>query len=293
MADDDGKANQGLLQRLLFVDSRVPTSLPAPRPHDRTVITALMKRRPEVSSRWFRRCIEKDLAGRLGDQRGALGLASVQVYRDVSAGGTLAFVLQLTRSHAYTAFLCRVLKRSAPPPFRLPYRVLYDNVVQIVFAGEPTRAQREGVLALLRSPDLPCAKCTALVSDRQYTVYDNGLPRDERRRVNICFLVNRPREMSRDACQSYWRTRHADLALRNMRYLGLTRYLQVHTTGSPQMGFDDSYDGVVYAEKSSLARLMFELGKPDSFRFNNTVVIDETNFTECTPIMLLRLAADW
>ena len=27
--------------------------------------------------------------------------------------------------------------------------------------------------------------------------------------------------------------------------------------------------------------------------FNNTIVIDETNFTECTPIMLLRLASAW
>ena len=97
--------------------------------------------------------------------------------------------------------------------------------------------------------------------------------------------------MSRDTCQSYWRTQHADLALRNMRYLGLTRYLQVHSAQSPPQGYDDNYDGVVYAEKSSLARLIFELGKPDSFRFNNTVVIDETNFTECTPIMLLRLAS--
>jgi hypothetical protein len=62
---------------------------------------------------------------------------------------------------------------------------------------------------------------------------------------------------------------------------------------APPAEFDDIYDGVVYAEKSSLGRLMIELGKPDSFRFNNTVVIDETNFTECTPIMLLRLASAW
>ena len=99
--------------------------------------------------------------------------------------------------------------------------------------------------------------------------------------------------MTREACQAYWRSSHADLALRNMQYLGLSRYLQVHTRESPGAGFDDTYDGVVYAEKSSLARLIFELAKPDSFRFNNTIVIDETNFTECTPIMLLRLASAW
>ena len=294
MADDSDMAertHRSLLQRLLFVDSLAPASLPAPRPQEQIVITALMRRQPEVSSRWFRRCIEKELCNRLHERRHELNLASVKIYRDASARGLLSLFLQFTRSHGYTAFLCRVLRRPAPSPYRIPYGVLYDNVVQLVFADEPTSGRLEEVRTLLHSPDLACAECTVLVSDRQYVVYDNKTPGDEKRRVNICFLVNRPRNMSRDTCQSYWRTRHADLALRNMNYLRLTRYLQVHSAGSPPHGYDDSYDGVVYAEKSSRARLLLELGKPDSFRFNNTVVIDETNFTECTPIMLLSLAS--
>ncbi|MEJ2238456.1 MAG: hypothetical protein P8X82_09185 [Gemmatimonadales bacterium] len=285
--------SRGWLGRLLFVDSVSATSLPAPRAQERMVITALMRRRSGISSRSFRRCIEGDLADKLGEQRGELGLDSVKVFRDVSAGGILSFFLQLTRSHGYTAFLCRVLGRPAPSPYRIPYGTLYDNVVQISFAGKPDATQLKEVQALLRGPDVPAAECTILASDRQYTIYDNGSTRDERERVNICFLVNRPWEMTREACQTYWRTRHADLALRNIKYLGLTRYRQVHTMDSPPLGFDDIYDGIVYAEKSSLARLMFELGKPNSFRFNNTVVIDETHFTECTPIMLLQLASAW
>jgi hypothetical protein len=171
--------------------------------------------------------------------------------------------------------------------------VLYDNVVQITFERHPESSQLDGVLGLLRSPEISAAECTVLASVRQYTVYDAHPGGSESKRVVICFLVNRPKGSTRDACQAYWRTRHADLALRNMTYLGLTRYLQVHTRKSPGTGLDDTYDGVVYAEKSSLGRLLLELAKPDSFRFNNTVVIDETNFTECTPIMLLRLSSGW
>ena len=293
MADHVEQVPQSRFQRLLFVDSHLPTSLPVPRAHERFVITALLRRRTDVSSRAFYRQVENDLASRLHHERGDLALASLKVYRDVSAGGILSFFLQLTRSHAYTAFLCRVLRRAPPPPYRIRYGVLYDNVVQITFERHPESSQLDGVLGLLRSPEISAAECTVLGSVRQYTVYDAHPGGSESKRVVICFLVNRPIESTRDACQAYWRTRHADLALRNMTYLGLTRYLQVHTRKSPGTGLDDTYDGVVYAEKSSLGRLLLELAKPDSFRFNNTVVIDETNFTECTPIMLLRLSSGW
>jgi hypothetical protein len=293
MADPVDQESQTRAQRLLFVDSLAPTSLPAPRAHERFVITALLRRRDGVSSRAFREHIENDLAARLRNARGELGLASLKVFRDVSAGGILSFFLQITRSHGYTAFLCRVLGRASPPPYRLRYGVLYDSVVQITFDGNPEPSQIDAVLALLRGPEIPAVACTVLGSKNQYTVYDGHSSRDERKRVDICFLVNRPNAMPRDACQAYWRTRHADLALRNMQYLGLTRYLQVHTMEAPGAGFDDLYDGVVYAEKSSLGRLLLELAKPDSFRFNNTIIIDETNFTECTPIMLLRLSTSW
>jgi hypothetical protein len=293
MIDHAEQVRQPWSQRLLFVDSQEPTSLPAPRAHERFVITALMRCGSDISAGHFRRRIEVDLAARLRERQVDLGLASLKIFRDVSAGGILSFFLQLTRSHGYTAFLCRVLRRSAPPPYRIPYGVLYDNVVQINFEGSPDSSQVDAVLALLRSSEFSTSQCTVLASANQYTVYDSHPTRDERKRVDICFLVNRPKGMTREACQAYWRSSHADLALRNMQYLGLTRYLQVHTRESPGTGFDDTYDGVVYAEKSSLTRLIFELAKPNSFRFNNTIVIDETNFTECTPIMLLRLASAW
>lgn len=293
MSEHADQHPQSWMQRLLFVDSLAPTPLPAPRAHDRFVVTALLRRRADIVSRAFRRHIENELAAKLGDDRRRLGLDSLKVYRDASAGGALSFCLQLTRSHGYTAFLCRVLQKAAPPPYRIRYGVLFDSVVQMTFGRHPEPSQVESLLALLRDPRVPASESMLLASTRQYTVYDGGSTSDERERVIICFLINRPNGMSRDESQAYWRTRHADLALRNMKYLGLTRYIQVHTATSPGAGFDDRYDGVVYAEKSSLARLLFELAKPSSFRFNNTVVIDETHFTECTPIMLLKLATSW
>jgi hypothetical protein len=201
MIDHAEQVRQPWSQRLLFVDSQEPTSLPAPRAHERFVITALMRRGSDISAGHFRRRIEVDLAARLRERQVDLGLASLKIFRDVSAGGILSFFLQLTRSHGYTAFLCRVLRRSAPPPYRIPYGVLYDNVVQINFEGSPDSSQVDAVLALLRSPEFPTSQCTVLASFNQYTVYDDQPTRDERKRVDICFLVNRPKGMTREACQ--------------------------------------------------------------------------------------------
>ncbi len=208
MADHVEQVPQSRFQRLLFVDSHLPTSLPVPRAHERFVITALLRRRTDVSSRAFYRQVENDLASRLHHERGDLALASLKVYRDVSAGGILSFFLQITRSHAYTAFLCRVLRRAPPPPYRIRYGVLYDNVVQITFERHPESSQLDGVLGLLRSPEISAAECTVLGGlHRQFAVwaglaeaedriderrfnddeYDDGQPEDEDEDVFLVF----------------------------------------------------------------------------------------------------------
>lgn len=293
MADQLEKTPSGWLRRLLFVDSSAATPLPAPRPHDRFVMTVLLRRRRGTSSRQFRRQVEIDLADRLRRRRDDLALASLKVYRDVSAGGILSLFVQLTRSRGYTAFLCRVLRRSPPPPCRVRYGVLHDLLLRITFERPPEPSQLEGVLELLRSPDISASECTVLASAKQYTVYDSRPGGDERRRVNICFLVRHLEGSTRDACQQYWRVRHADLALRNMQHIGLTRYLQVHVTESAGSGSSDVYDGVVFAEKSSLGRFLIDFVRPNSFRVNNTLIVDETNFMKCPPVMLLRLSSSW
>ena len=64
--------------------------------------------------------------------------------------------------------------------------------------------------------------------------------------------------MSWEACQIYWSHQHATLALDNLRYNPLTRCRQVHTPPAPPAGLDDNYDGVVFAEKTSIGHLLLQ-----------------------------------
>lgn len=281
------------VNRALFVEAPRDTPVPTKTAHRDFVLTALLRRAPERPLAAFLDGIDRRVCDELRRRREACGIRSLRMLADASLGGALDLFLQFTRSYSYTAWLNRRLGRPAPDAYRIRYGSLYDAVVELTFAAAPDRAALDSVLEVLRDEALGCAERTILPSERQYTIYDAESDVDEDKRVNICFLVSRPAGMTRSQCQRYWRSQHADLALRNMRYLGLTRYLQVHTANERIEGLDDDFDGVVYAEKPSRARLMVDLMKPDSFRFNNTVVIDETNFTFCTPIMLLALRRAW
>ena len=78
-----------------------------------------------------------------------------------------------------------------------------------------------------------------------------------------------------------------------MRYLRLTRYRQIHTLPTPPPGLDDTFDGVVYAEKPSYLQLFLDLLKPNTARFNNSIVLDECHFTDATPVTLMRRIGRW
>lgn len=286
-------SSRSWLAKLLFVAAPADTSVPGKSEQNDFVLTALLRRGEGRSRVTFLSHLEQTTCDELSRQRETFGLRSLRLLTDASSGGLLSFFLQMTRSHTYTTWLCRSLGRPVPEPYRIRYGVLYDAVLQVTFVTTPAPGQLEAVLGIIRGRELAAGDCRILESEHQYVIYDAHPIDDERSRVNICFLVNRPPGMSRRECQSYWRGQHADLALRNMKYLGLTRYLQIHTVESPREGLDDDYDGIVYAEKASLTRLMLDLLKFDSFRFNNTVVIDETNFTFDTPIMLLRSRRTW
>ena len=94
-------------------------------------------------------------------------------------------------------------------------------------------------------------------------------------------------------CQEYWRTSHAQLVLHNLQYLRLTQYRQVHAAADAPTGCDDSYDGIVYARKASTRAVIGQLLRINSFRFNDTLVVDECNFTAATPVLLLRPEREW
>jgi hypothetical protein len=254
------------------------------------VVTALLRRRRRT------RPLTDALLTRVGDtlfaRQADWNMVGIRVLRNVRLSGPLVFFFELTRTHAVAAWLCRLAGQPAPAPYRLGLTPRYDAIVELRFAQEPGARALQSIRDVLEEGavfDRPAV----LGSGVQVRVFDGHSAADVSDRVNICFLVNRPPGMSRDACQAYWRTQHAQLALDNMRYMRLTRYRQVHTLAAPPPGLDDHYDGVVYAEKASFRQLLRDVTAVDTARFNNTVVVDECRFTQATPVMIMRLVRAW
>jgi hypothetical protein len=189
--------------------------------------------------------------------------------------------------------LSRCWGQPRPAPYRTTYGIIYDAVLHLRFARRPDTEQTNELLTILGSPRLPVKDRLILGSDRQYTIFDAELNTDERKRVNMCFLIRRHPEMTRENCQSYWRTEHASLALNNMRHLGLSRYIQVHTMATRDVRFDDDFDGIVYAEKPSLTTFLREFFTWRAIRVNNIFVMDEMKFTFNTPVMLMQTHMSW
>jgi hypothetical protein len=276
-----------LLRRLLFVQAprHSPTHIKGTR--DEVIITALLDRTPERSIRAFRRAIEADVVPKLQDAAPGWGVQSWRVLAPPAFERAVVFFMEATRSYRMTALLSQLEGEAPPAPYHLPVTPLYDAIVELCFDAWPALSTLDGMRRLLSHPDF--VRHVALVgSGHQVDVYDSGSRVDEESRVNICFLIRRPPGMTREACQQYWSHQHAQLALDNMRYLGLTRYRQVHSLLTAPPGLDDMYDGVVYAEKASLSRLLRDLLKINTARFNDTVVVDESHFTHATPVMLMR-----
>ena len=67
----------------------------------------------------------------------------------------------------------------------------------------------------------------------------------------------------------------------------------MHTLRALLAGLDDDYDGVVFAETTSIGHLLLQLAQINTARFNNTGVVDESHFTYATPVMLMRLRQTW
>ena len=276
-----------LLRRLLFVHAPGHSSRHIKGTDDDLIVTALIDRVHDRPVRALLTALESDVVPWLAAAAPG-GLRAVRLFGPPAFERAVVFFMETTRSYRMTAAL-RQLEGDAPPaPYHLAVTPLYDAIVELRFGAWPAPAALDEIRRLLSPPDL--VRSVALVgSGHQVEVYDSGSHLDEESRVNICFLIRRPPGMSREACQQYWSHQHAQLALDNMRYLGLTRYRQVHSLLTPLPGLDDLYDGVVYAEKASMSRLLRDLLKINTARFNDTVVVDESHFTHATPVMLMRL----
>jgi len=284
---------QRLLKRLLFVAA-------APRSastriagvDEQFVITALLNGKDAACSRALTRILLDEVGPALAERRRDWNIDSITIQRGVPGSRPIVFFFELTRTYRIAAWLCGIAGTPQPPPYHLNLCPLFEAMIELRFAAPPPREVMAGVHAILDAPasfDPP----VLLGSSLQVRVYDGDATSAVARRVNICFLVRRPPDVTRAACQDYWRHQHAHLALENMKYLRLTRYRQVHTTAAPLPGLDDTFDGVVYAEKRSFLQLFLDLLKPDTARFNSTVVVDECHFTESTPVTLMRRIAHW
>ena len=69
--------------------------------------------------------------------------------------------------------------------------------------------------------------------------------------VKLIFCLHRRRDISEEEFHRYWRDEHGPLVARHASALGIRRYVQVHTVGSPvnaalaaSRGTPDGYDGV-------------------------------------------------
>lgn len=282
---------QRLLRRLLFVASPVVSQMPIAGSDQASIITVLLNLRHGVTLRHLTAVLE-DLGPALSQPRSGWPIEQVTILRGVRMSRPLVFFFELTRTRPVAASLCKIAGEPLPPPFHLSLCPQYEAMIELRFGGEVSAAAIAAVRESLNERGI--FKSAVLVgSAYQVLVYDNRSTTDVLKRVNICFLLRRPPGVSREACQTYWRENHAQLALHNMRYLRLTRYRQIHTLPAPPPGLDDTYDGVVYAEKPSYLQLFLDLLKPSTARFNNSIVLDECHFTDATPVTLMRRSGRW
>jgi hypothetical protein len=232
------------------------------------------------------------LGSTVASHRDEWGIEGVQLYGPAPVERPVVFFMELTRRYRVTRWLCTLKGQPSPPSYTLSLCPRFDAILEIRLTGPVTAGAAAGIRSLVADAGV-FDRPVLLGSAFQVQVYDPASDADVATRVNLCFLVQRPPAMTREACQDYWSRQHATLALDNMQYLRLTRYRQVHTLPAPPAGLDDDYDGVVFAEKRSIGGLLKDLSKVDTTRFNNTVVVDESHFTYATPVMLMRLDRTW
>jgi hypothetical protein len=277
---------------LLFVESPAVPPLPIAGTDREFIVTVLLNLHRGITLAQLSRVLLKQIGPALSKPRPDWPIESISLFRGVRMSRPIVFFFELTRTRPVAAWLCSIAGESEPPPFHLSLCPQYEAIVELRFR-EPVGA---AALAQLRDLLHTCGifnEPLLIGSEFQVRVYESGASGHVAKRVDICFLLRRPPGVTREACQTYWRESHAQLALHNMNYLRLTRYRQVHTLPTPPPGLDDTFDGVVYAEKPSFRQLFFDLLKPNTARFNSAIVVDECHFTDATPVTLMQRIGGW
>lgn len=292
MSATSGGVMRRLAHRLLFVAAPRSAAMQIAGTDERFVITGLLNGKDAAHSLTLTKVLLQDVGPALAARKGDWNVESIIVQRGVAGSRPIVFFFELTRTYRVAAWLCRIAGSAQPPPFHITLCPLFEAMIELRFSAPPPPEVIAGVRAILDAHEA-FHPPVLIGSGLQVQVYDGDSTSDITKRVNICFLVRRPPGVARAACQNYWRHQHAHLALENMQYLRLTRYRQVHTMAVPLPGLDDTFDGVVYAEKRSFLQLFLDLLKPNTARFNSTVVVDECHFTDSTPVTLMRRLASW
>lgn len=293
MSDRSGSLMRRLAHRLLFVAAAPRSAETRIAGTDQQfVITALLNAVDAAQSLTLTKVLLEEVGPALAARKTDWHIDSITVQRGVAGSRPIVFFFELTRTYRVAAWLCRIAGSPPPPPFHITLCPLFEAMIELRFSAPPPPDVIAGVRAILDAPEA-FEPPVLIGSGRQVRVYDGDSTSEIAKRVSICFLVRRPPGVTREACQDYWRHQHAHLALENMHYLRLTRYRQVHTMAVPLPGLDDTFDGVVYAEKRSFLQLFLDLLKPDTARFNSTVVVDECHFTDSTPVTLMRRIGGW
>ena len=274
---------RSLLFRMLFVRAPGSGTQPLAGTDHGVVLTGLVSHRSgwRASSRAL--ADANIVATAAAAQRESWDLDSIRTLR-----GRLrwfAGILRFTRTRPIVRLLCWLSSSPTPPEYRLSLSPEYDAAVELRFSTPPSAEVVRDVIA--SAPQ----GIDWIASREQVLVYDEAGPGDTS--IFVCFLIHRPEAITRQECQTYWKTEHAQLVLRNMEYLKLTQYLQVHTAAEPPPGCVDTYDGIVYARKPSTWAVIRQLLHINEFRFNDTLVVDETHFTSKTPVMLMQPDRTW
>lgn len=104
-------------------------------------------------------------------------------------------------------------------------------------------------------------------------------------KLTFC-LVRRP-ELSREAFQDYWLTKHAPLVRRHQAVLGIRRYVQLHSA-DPAVSADtrasrggpEQYDGVAQLWWDSFEDLAKHLSAPGAAEAGRDLLEDERKFID-------------
>lgn len=104
-------------------------------------------------------------------------------------------------------------------------------------------------------------------------------------KLTFC-LVRRP-ELSREAFQDYWFTKHAPLVRKHQTVLGIRRYVQLHSL-DPALSADtrasrggpEQYDGVAQLWRESFESLAKHLANPAVTQAGRELLEDERKFID-------------